>query len=225
MVSLKLSLPINDCEYVLLTRWYIGLWLFNIEHLRNMLVLLNRYTLLTERPWHEDVTKWLLTFCVGNSSVTGEFSAQRPLARSFDVLNGWVNSHEAGDFRRHRAHYDAIVTEIHVQYHPEYGFLSWNFFILATWCSRINFNRWQSSFQKEFVLPLRKRLASPSYHILLRMMRHNFSFDFVFISYKHDKVIHLVSCPHWFAPVDIVYDVSHGIIWNHLTYGPRWNTR
>ena len=49
MVSIKLSLPINDCEYILLTRGYIGLWLFSIEHLRNMLVVFNWYTLLTER--------------------------------------------------------------------------------------------------------------------------------------------------------------------------------
>ena len=28
----------------------------------------------------------LLTFCAGNSPVTGEFSAQRPVTRSFDVL-------------------------------------------------------------------------------------------------------------------------------------------
>ena len=27
----------------------------------------------------------------------------------FPWLNGWVNSHEAGDLRRHRAHYDVIV--------------------------------------------------------------------------------------------------------------------
>ena len=47
--------------------------------------------------------------------VTGEFPAQRPVMRSFDVFfdlrlnNGWVNNHEAGDLRRHHAHYDVIV--------------------------------------------------------------------------------------------------------------------
>ena len=57
----------------------------------------------------------LLAICAGNSSVTGEFPAQRPVTRSFDVFfdlrvkNGWVNTHEAGDLRRHRAHYDVIV--------------------------------------------------------------------------------------------------------------------
>ena len=52
----------------------------------------------------------LLDFCVGNSPVT----VQRPVTRSFGVffdlrINGWVNNHEAGDLRRHRAHYDATV--------------------------------------------------------------------------------------------------------------------
>ena len=54
-------------------------------------------------------------FFVENSSVPGEFPAQRPVTRSFDVffdlrwINGWVNTREAGDLRRHRAHYDIIV--------------------------------------------------------------------------------------------------------------------
>ena len=57
----------------------------------------------------------LLAICAGNSSVTDEFAAQRPVRQSFDVffdlawINRWVNNGEAGDFRRYRAHYDAIV--------------------------------------------------------------------------------------------------------------------
>ena len=57
----------------------------------------------------------LLAICAGYSSVTGEFPAQRPVTRSFDVFfdlrlsNGWVNSREAVDLRRYRAHYDVTV--------------------------------------------------------------------------------------------------------------------
>ena len=57
----------------------------------------------------------LLAFCAGNSPVTGEFPAQRPVTRSFDVslicawINGWANSHMACDLRRHPAHCDVIV--------------------------------------------------------------------------------------------------------------------
>ena len=58
----------------------------------------------------------LLALCAGNSPVTCEFFSQRPVTRSFDVFliwdldkRGWVNNREAGDLRRHRAHYDVIV--------------------------------------------------------------------------------------------------------------------
>ena len=70
---------------------------------------------------HDDVIKWkplsaLLAFCAGNSPVTGEFPAQRPVTRSFDVffficarINGLGNNGNAGDLRRHFAHYNVIV--------------------------------------------------------------------------------------------------------------------
>ena len=61
----------------------------------------------------------LLAICAGNSPVTGEFPSQRPMTQSFDVsfdlrLNKqWVNNREAGDLRRHRAHYDVTVMIAH----------------------------------------------------------------------------------------------------------------
>ena len=57
----------------------------------------------------------LLTICAGNSLITGEFPAQKPVTRSFDVsvicvwISGWVNNRKAGDLRRCRANYDVIV--------------------------------------------------------------------------------------------------------------------
>ena len=56
-------------------------------------------------------------FCVTTLSlVSGEFPSQKPVTQSFDIFfdlslkkNGWVNIREAGDLRRHRAHYDVIV--------------------------------------------------------------------------------------------------------------------
>ena len=74
------------------------------------------------RKWHK--TWWrhqmeafsaLLAICVGNSPVSGEFPAQRPVrgALMFYLIwastNGWVNNREAGDLRRYRAHYYVIV--------------------------------------------------------------------------------------------------------------------
>ena len=70
-------------------------------------------------PWwrHQMETfSALLAFCAGNSPVTGEFPAQRPVKRSFDVffdlhpwINDWINNREAGDLRHNRSHYDVIV--------------------------------------------------------------------------------------------------------------------
>ena len=57
----------------------------------------------------------LLALWAGNSPVTGEFPAQRPVTRSFDgffdlrLNNGWVNNREADDLRRYRAHHDVTV--------------------------------------------------------------------------------------------------------------------
>ena len=93
-------------------------------------------------PWriwvnvsHESKTWWrhqreafsaLLAICAGNSPVTGELPAQRPVMRGFDVffdlrlnrrlsIDGWVNNGEAGVLRRHCAHYDVIVRKDRVQ--------------------------------------------------------------------------------------------------------------
>ena len=59
----------------------------------------------------------------GEFSGPGEFPAQRPVTRSFNVLfylrwiNDWVNNREAGDLRRHRGHYDVNVI-IPANIHP-----------------------------------------------------------------------------------------------------------
>ena len=57
----------------------------------------------------------LLAFCAGNSPVIGEFPAQRPMTRSFDVFfnlrpDKRLNKQSwAGDLWRHRAHYGVSV--------------------------------------------------------------------------------------------------------------------
>ena len=67
------------------------------------------------------MTSWMETFsallaiCAENSSVPGEFPTQRQWrgALMFSLIcvwiNGWINNREAGDLRRHHAHYDVIV--------------------------------------------------------------------------------------------------------------------
>ena len=71
---------------------------------------------------HDDVIKMeplsaLLALCAGNSPVTGEVPAQRPVTRSFDVFSDLRLTKRlskqswAGDLRRHRGDYDVIVME------------------------------------------------------------------------------------------------------------------
>ena len=50
----------------------------------------------------------LLAICKGSLPVSNGFPSQRPVTRSFDT-KGCVNNGDAGDLRRHRAHYDVIV--------------------------------------------------------------------------------------------------------------------
>ena len=57
----------------------------------------------------------LLAICAGNSTVTGEYPAQRPVMQSFDISSicawttGWVDNRDADNLRRHRADYDVNV--------------------------------------------------------------------------------------------------------------------
>ena len=57
----------------------------------------------------------LLAICAGNSPVPGEFPAQRPVTRSFDVfsdlrLNGRLSKQSwAYDLKRHHVHHDVTV--------------------------------------------------------------------------------------------------------------------
>ena len=71
-------------------------------------------------PWwrHQMETfSALLAFCAGNSPVTDDFPAHRPVTPSFDFVlwsapekkPGEVNNGEAGDLRRHCVHYDVTI--------------------------------------------------------------------------------------------------------------------
>ena len=74
-------------------------------------------------PWwrHQiEIFFALLALCEGNPPVTGGFPSQRPVTRSLFLYlvctrtNGLANNRDAGDLRRHRAHYDIIVMAIRV---------------------------------------------------------------------------------------------------------------
>ena len=74
----------------------------------------------------------LLAICAGNSPVpvNSPHKGQWRGALMFTLIcvwiNGWVNNGEAGDLRRHRVHYDAIVMYIHMYIHKT---MRYNLFI------------------------------------------------------------------------------------------------
>ena len=88
-------------------------WWTTSEEVRNNAIYFSKM------PWwrhHLETFSALLAICAGNSPVTGEFPAQRPVTRSFDVffficawINGWLKNGEAGDSRRHFTHYDVTA--------------------------------------------------------------------------------------------------------------------
>ena len=49
-------------------------------------------------------------------------------------INGWVNNREAGDLRRHRAHYDVIVMGYYHVESVEYVYTHWSDVTLASCC-------------------------------------------------------------------------------------------
>ena len=76
-------------------------------------------------PWwrHQMETfSALLALCAVNSPVTGEYPSQRLWRGTlmFSLIcawtNGWVNTRDASDFRRHHTHCDVTVMQWWIQY-------------------------------------------------------------------------------------------------------------
>ena len=72
------------------------------------------------REWYMSVNRYINVFCIRSiyfshydaSSDFGQVTISGALMFSLICvwINDWVNNREAGDLRRHRAHYDVIVT-------------------------------------------------------------------------------------------------------------------
>ena len=91
------------------------------------MALITRCHILFFRLWmlfHQMETfSTLLAICAGNSPIISEFPAQRPVTWSFGIFSDLrlnkrcVNKGEAGDLRRHCAHYDVIVMTMKKELH------------------------------------------------------------------------------------------------------------
>ena len=78
------------------------------------------YSWSTKARYHDDVNKWKhfprywpFVWGIHQSPVNSPHKVQWRGALMFTLIcariNGWVNNREAGDLRRHRAHYNVIV--------------------------------------------------------------------------------------------------------------------
>ena len=87
---------------------------FEIWKYRKMIIILITV-------WHDDVIKWKhfprdwhFVRWIHRSPVNPPHGGQWRGALRFSLvcarINSWINNREAGDLRRHRAHYDVIVT-------------------------------------------------------------------------------------------------------------------
>ena len=80
-------------------------------------ILVRRHLCTEMEAWHLN-TWWRhqmktfftsLTLCAGNSPHKGQWRGALIFSFICASINGWVNTREAGDLRRHRAHYEVIV--------------------------------------------------------------------------------------------------------------------
>ena len=60
----------------------------------------------------ETISAFCAAFCAGNSPVTkGQWRGALMFSLICAWINAWLNNREAGDLRRHRAHYDVTVMQ------------------------------------------------------------------------------------------------------------------
>ena len=114
-------------------RWYVDGHVYSIRITATY--VLWRWLLTKHR--HDDVIKWkpfprYWPFVQGihRSPVNIPHNGQWRRAMMFSLIcariNGWVNNGEAGDLRRHLAHYDVIVMRQHLLCHVQLGGLNHN---------------------------------------------------------------------------------------------------
>ena len=107
-----------DCMNLILRMEYMGFWPFCM--LWPIIVNTLRPEQNGHHLAHDDVIKWLHFHChcpfvqwIHRSPVNSLHKGQWRGAVMFSLtcasINGWVNNHEAGDLRRHCAHYDVTV--------------------------------------------------------------------------------------------------------------------
>ena len=97
--------------------------------------MMGHWLLFHGSKYHDDVIKWkhfprYWSFVRGihlspvNSPHKGQWRGALMFSLVCARINGWLNNHEAGDLRRHRAHYDVIVMSRQVTFILEWHHIS-----------------------------------------------------------------------------------------------------
>ena len=133
-VRLNIFSPLSITQYVGLYVFSLSISVVMIERIytlsyfHHQIGSMNYYPLSRVRPWNNGV-RCMSSYILMTSSnrnifrvtgpfcgeFTGEFPSQRSLTRGLHVslirawTNSWINNRDAGDLRRHRAHYDVTV--------------------------------------------------------------------------------------------------------------------
>ena len=122
MVRVFETLPlIIQGTFILYSQYFAGWWLGDAGSRSLSAMMLTRTVSapggLHYSCWRHQMETFSMSpaLCEGNPPVTGGFPSQRPVKQSFDVFficawtTCWANNRDAGDFRRHHAHYDVTV--------------------------------------------------------------------------------------------------------------------
>ena len=102
---------VNSSSYLLSKQTHPNMFSFVEQPFKNNVYIISS---------HDDVIKWkhfqrYWLFMRGihrspvNSPHNGQWRGALMLCLIYACINDWVNNREAGDLRRHRAHYDVIV--------------------------------------------------------------------------------------------------------------------
>ena len=130
----------SDCDqshiYILLSHYKTA-----IDH------MIVHTVLRTHKKYHDDVIKWEhfprywpfvrgINRCPVNSPHKGQWPGALIFSLICVWINGWVNPREAGDLRRHRAHYDvSVMTYISTKQPIENWTFKWKFGTLYRDCT------------------------------------------------------------------------------------------
>ena len=161
----------------------------------------------------------LLAICAGNSLVTGEFPAlsQWRGALMFSYvcawMNGWVNNREAGDLRRHRAHYDVTVMS-HQSFVMLPGLLS-----RCEGGPQSEFSSQRVSNSKLYLFVSQKKLLNKQSSCRwVRMPAHSYDVTAIFIMNKVRVLVHQAHCLRTWNNLNPSMDNE-----SHAQYSVGWN--